>query len=78
MIKLRQHGYKNWCEAIEQISGGHAPHNPRVIYNPKKGFAVRSSLSPLGEGDVVTLPNYEPYGTSQAEYRTAVKFLEGK
>ena len=73
MEKSRKHGYKNWLEAIERdCSPGHSPHNPRITYNPAHGFSVRSALSPLGEGDVVALSNYEPYGTSQAEYRRAV------
>jgi len=79
MEKLRKHGYKNWLEAMDRdCSPGHAPHNPRVIYNQETGFRVRSALSPLGDGDAVAMPEYEPYGTSKTEYQNAVEFLKSQ
>jgi len=79
MEKSRKHGYKNWLEAINRdCSPGHAPINPRILYNPNRGFSVRSALSPLGEGDIVVFPEYEPYGTSRREYNQAVNNIKSR
>ena len=71
-------GFKNFAEAIERDCPlGHAPANPRIIFNPETGFSVRSALSELRDGDVVALSDYEPYGVSMADFRAARRNITG-